>query len=82
MTEQSYIFKVIYIAELYIVFPTKTQFLLDKSRIKMENPGKKKENNKEEIPKKVCFKLPQKKHPNQLPNHTAHKRPLAFLVAI
>jgi len=30
---------------------------------------KKKENNKEEIPQKVCFKLPQKKRPNQLPTH-------------
>jgi len=33
-----------------IVYPTKnTRFLLDKIRIKMENPGKKKENNKADI---------------------------------
>jgi len=34
-----------------IVFLTKnTRLLLDKIGIKMENPGKRKENNKEEIP--------------------------------
>jgi len=51
-----------------IVYPTKnTRFLLDKIRIKMENPGKKE--NKEETPKKICLKLSQKKHSHQLPTH-------------
>jgi len=47
----------------------------------MENPGKKKENNKEEIPKKVCFKLPQKKRRHQLPIHPQNIH-WTFLVAI